>query len=300
MKKIFSVLCALIIAISLSLTVIGCGEEETIYNSENSWDDDGVLRILAVGNSFSVDSMEYVYKIAKAMGVEKVELGNLYIGGCTLETHLEKAQTGHKAYGYYYADDCEKLSIKGTSKYSTAIEDSTWDFITFQQGSEFSGIADSYSSLTDLIEITKPLCKNPNVKFAWHMTWAYQGDSTHEGFAKYDRNQTTMYQAIVSAVQSKIVTNSDISYIIPNGTAIQNARTSYLGDTLTRDGHHLSYDKGRLIAGFTTLASLIGMKYDKLDFAKIVGDEKFAKVVKESVKNAIDSPFSVTNSQITA
>lgn len=300
MKKIFNIFCAFIIAMSITFSLIGCGEDEKIYDSENTWDDDGVLKILAVGNSFSVDSMQYVYKIAKAMGVEKVELGNLYIGSCTLEMHLEKAQSEYRPYRYYYSDDKETYSTNNSYGYKTAVEDTNWDFITFQQGSELSGISESYSYLTDLIAVTKPMCKNPNVKFAWHMTWAYQGNSTHEGFSRYNGNQTTMYQAIVNAVQTNVVTNSDISYIIPNGTAIQNARTSYLGDTLTRDGYHLSYDKGRYIAGFTTLASLIGMKYDSLDFTKIIEDEKLASVVKESVKNAVNTPFSVTQSQITA
>ena len=43
------------------------------------WDDDGVLKILTIGNSFSVDCMEYVYQIAKAAGVEKIKLGNLFV-----------------------------------------------------------------------------------------------------------------------------------------------------------------------------------------------------------------------------
>ena len=35
------------------------------------------LKILAVGNSFSVDGMEYLYQIAKNAGVEEIILGNL-------------------------------------------------------------------------------------------------------------------------------------------------------------------------------------------------------------------------------
>ena len=46
---------------------------------ETPWDDDGVLKILTIGNSFSVDCMQFVYEIAQAAGVEKIKLGNLYI-----------------------------------------------------------------------------------------------------------------------------------------------------------------------------------------------------------------------------
>ena len=36
------------------------------------------LKILAIGNSFSVDSMEYLWRLLRDCGVEKVILGNLY------------------------------------------------------------------------------------------------------------------------------------------------------------------------------------------------------------------------------
>lgn len=39
---------------------------------------------------------------------------------------------------------------------------------------------------------------------------------------------------------------------------------------------------------------------NKFDFSKVIEDEKFAKVVKESSKNAMQKPFEITPSQITA
>ena len=57
-----------------------------------------------------------------------------------------------------------------------------------------------------------------------------------------------MYNAIIETTQSFILPNSQFSMIVPVGTAIQNARTSYLGDNLNRDGTHLDYGIGRYIA----------------------------------------------------
>ena len=54
--------------------------EET---QEEKWKEDGILKILTVGNSFSDDTMEYVWQIADDLGVENIYLGNLFIGGCT-------------------------------------------------------------------------------------------------------------------------------------------------------------------------------------------------------------------------
>ena len=45
------------------------------------------VKILAIGNSFSKDAMEHLYTVLKAEGVEEILLGNLYIGGCTLDKH---------------------------------------------------------------------------------------------------------------------------------------------------------------------------------------------------------------------
>ena len=44
------------------------------------------LYILAIGNSFSVDAMQYLYQILQELGYRDIYLGNLYIGGCTLQT----------------------------------------------------------------------------------------------------------------------------------------------------------------------------------------------------------------------
>ena len=45
-----------------------------------------MLRILAVGNSFSEDATYYLHQILEIAGVEN-QVVNLYIGGCSLEKH---------------------------------------------------------------------------------------------------------------------------------------------------------------------------------------------------------------------
>ena len=271
--------------------------ESPIKPNYKMWKEDGALKILTIGNSFSVDSMKYVYQIAKAAGIENIELGNLYISGCSLAMHLNKARNDLPAYTYYTNNNGEwheNLSFK----LADAVKSNNWDFISFQQASAKSGLVDSYDDLNALMDIVKPLCTNENVKFVWHMTWAYQSDSTHSGFATYNNNQNTMYSDIISAVQQKIVSNERIVKVIPNGTAVQNARTSYIGDSLTRDGYHMSYAQGRVLTGVTMVAALAGIDYwDNLDISSISGDTLFNKVVFESVKNAIYNPFEITQSK---
>jgi hypothetical protein len=47
--------------------------------------------------------------------------------------------------------------------------------------------------------------------------------------------------------------HDEFKYTFPVGTSVQNARTSYAGDTVTRDGFHMNYDLGRYMAALTWL-----------------------------------------------
>lgn len=112
-----------------------------------------------------------------------------------------------------------------------------------------------------------------------------------------------MYQAIVSAVKSKIETNDSIALVVPAGTAIQNARTSYLGEdyyTLNRDWVHLSYGIGRYIAGLTFVHTLTGLPIDNVTYVptgKYAVSESERLIAIESVKNAVENPYTVTESE---
>ena len=259
-------------------------------------DDDGVLSVLAIGNSFSVDGMEYLYDILKAAGEEKVFLGNLYISGCTLETHDGHFQADDAAYTYY-------TNSTGTWNKATGhkplgvLEEREWDIITLQQASGISGKGDTFDPyLTDLVSIVKEKC--PEAKLYWHMTWAYQGNSTHSAFPNYGSDQMTMYNAIVNTVRQKVLTKEAFVKVIPSGTAIQNLRTSLYGDTVTRDGHHLSYDVGRFTAALTWAGIISGADPQNIDWnpAQYVYTKTQLNAIREAAANAVRSPYAVTES----
>ena len=50
--------------------------------------------------------------------------------------------------------------------------------------------------------------------------------------------------------------------VIPSGTAIQNARATFLRHQLSRDGYHLSRQLGRYVAAATYYAALYGCKVE--------------------------------------
>ena len=252
------------------------------------------LKILTIGNSFSDDTMQYVYKIAKSAGVESIKLGNLYIGGCSLNTHAANARENKGAYDYRTNSNDAWVNTPNF-KMKDALLSEDWDIVSLQQASGSSGIADTYAELEYLIGYVKEHA--PMAKIVWNMTWAYQQDSTHNEFPKYESNQMTMYESILDAVQTKITGNEDISVIVPCGTAIQNARTSYVGDTLTRDGFHLSLGLGRYIAGLTFFFATTGISIAEVDYMPDGVDADTLKIAIESATNAVLCPFVITYSE---
>lgn len=256
------------------------------------------IKILAVGNSFSDDSMEHLYHLLKDKGAEEIILGNLYIGGCDLRLHALNAVNNLPAYDYRKNTSGTWNNTPNTS-ILTALKQEEWDVISIQQASGSSGLPETYNEdLTTLISYINTNKLNPEAKIVWNMTWAYQGNSTHNAFPNYNNDQMTMYNAIVNAVQTKILTNENISLVIPTGTAIQNARTSTVGDNLTRDGYHLTYDFGRYVAGLTWLKAITGWDIDDINYTPGVTINEWLKnIAKESVNNAIAKPFEVTPSQ---
>ena len=213
----FSLLCSLICYL-----IVCCPPTLTAQQQPRE-----VVRILAVGNSFSDDGVEYLDELAKAAGIRLI-VGNLYIGGCSLERHWENVSKGLPAYDY--RKNCEGVQ-SNTPKTSllSALQDEPWDYITVQQVSQNSGLYDTYYPfMPSLLQYLRTHATNPGVRFAIHQVWAYACDSNHSGFANYDNNQSRMYREIVKTV-NRVARKEHIPIVIPSGTAIQTGR-NLMGD----------------------------------------------------------------------
>ena len=256
------------------------------------------IKLLMVGNSYSDDTVQWVHEICDSLGIDAV-VANLYIGGCDLNTHYDNLLNDNKAYEFrVYNPNNGLWNTTYNASISQTIDYFDWDFISLQQASTYSGENTSYNNLNNVMNEIKSL--NEDVKFIWNMTWAYQQDIPHKDFSRYENDQTTMYNRICDAVKSEVLTNDRIEVIMPNGTAIQNARTSFIGDTLCRDEWcHLTDDLGRYIAGLTLVSALTGKTINEIDYAPEGVTLEQKEVALEAVKNAIINPFKVTQSKYT-
>ena len=113
-----------------------------------------LIKVLAIGNSFSVDAVEqHLYELAQAQG-DSLVIGNAYIGGCSLDRHWNNVQTGKRDYQY-------RKVVGGTltNRKNACIEeivmDEPWDIVTLQQCSPTSGLDTSYTHLYDLADYVR-------------------------------------------------------------------------------------------------------------------------------------------------
>ena len=241
------------------------------------------LRVLCLGNSYACDAYSYVPYIMRNVAPKvRLTLGILNTSNSSLSTHLYNHLLADSVYEYYY-----KFNILGKwrgikdSPVQTALDDEKWDIVILQQSSAMSRDYALYQpELDSLIMILKDRLRDTlqinlqdslqdslqnNLqdsllqvpKFGWLLTPAYpenqemlNGSTSDEMF--YD----------VAACADSVLNKTDVSFIIPVGTAIQNARTTEL-DQLGRT-QHLTYDRWHLqegipclIAAYTVTQTLI-------------------------------------------
>lgn len=264
--------------------------------------DDGTLRILAIGNSFSDDGMEHLPALLENLGIKSVELARLYVGGCTLQQHVGFHDRNEAPYIFYHSKAGEN---RWTQQHPVSLQHALamgeWDIITLQQASGVSGIYDSYIPyLGELLEIVHKA--QPHAEVVWHMTWAYSTNSQHGEFPNYDRDQQKMFRLIQDCVH-RLKKDYHIKTIIPSGTAIQSLRLSEINNApmdFTRDGYHMDYGAGRYAAACVWYETLI-KPYTRISMMGntlrpqvgwIVTDQ-MVPYIHKAAKRAAKSPFKV-------
>jgi hypothetical protein len=123
-----------------------------------------------------------------------------------------------------------------------------WDVIILQQ---YSNDAVNYGTfnpyLTTLIAKIRSLCTNPNVCIGFNMSWPYaNGELQKYGGYPYGINRYTL----ISKATREMVINDGIDFILPTGTAIENARGTSLNNDydLSIDGTHLAEGVAKYVA----------------------------------------------------
>lgn len=246
-----------------------------------------MIRVLAIGNSFSQDAMAYLHDMAFAGGID-AHVVNLYIGGCPLRDHWENAEGGLSRYDY-------ELNGRSTGRNVSireALCEGGWDFVTFQQVSGDSGLPETYFPyLTNLSVYVRQYA--PNAVQLIHETWAYETDSDHPAFEHYGRSQQAMFNALRAAYRRAAAAIG--ARPIVSGDVIQALRAmppfdyAHGGQTLCRDGYHMHLLYGRYTVAAVWYECVLGGDIRQNGFvphpdaAGGVADDALLDVIRQTV-----------------
>lgn len=229
-----------------------------------------MINILAVGNSFTNNTMRYLHVLAAQAGVE-IHTVNLFIGGCPLAKHWDNIQADRAAY--LYESDGIADESRGPVSVQAALAEAKWDYIVSQQASQDSGILSSYEPYAS--EVYAYLhAQAPQAELWIQQTWAYDQATEHEAFMRYHHSQSQMYQMLTHAYLT--VAKAHQLPIIPTGQLIQILRTL---PAFTRpeapalnapDGYHLS-DYGKYAAALLWLRIFAGVDPDSVPLESVPG-----------------------------
>lgn len=195
------------------------------------------MNILAIGNSFSEDATRYLHDIARADG-ERLEVTNLYIGGCSLEHHYRNMLSDQRAYELQYNGQKTGFPVS----LSDALLNREWDVITLQQVSHLSFNFESYKPyITELYCYVKKFA--PNAKIYLHQTWAYEKNSARlHDIAKYESADVMLRDIAIAYSNAAELICAD--GIIPSGELFAKLIKSGI-QPMYRDTFHASLGIGR-------------------------------------------------------
>ena len=198
--------------------------------------------ILCIGSSFGQDATVYAPYLMENMGNVDITFGIVYMSGGAISQ-----------YNQWFDDDTPlnyyKKNINETAWSNAAqktlkqvLHDENWDIILINQSAYDGGVESTYADLNEyLYKLTSYV--GHSVKFGYLMPQAALGYTDRYTFTD-----------LVGCAQ-KVLDESAASFLIPSGTAIENARNTTLNSIGDRPGG-LAYDTtGHLQEGLPVLIS---------------------------------------------
>lgn len=222
--------------------------------------------------------------------------------------------------------DIENGTIAQTMKFGIQRHD--WDIVVMQAGvfeaanKTEGGYAPNFAADIKTIQdyvLENDIEKGTTPKFAWNITWTCPSDDMlSESYRTnlgnlFGGDADAMYQAIAATAKDQIATLYNWDYILPSGTAMQNAGSSkYESKDLYRDTIHAN-DFGRAMIGYVWYCTLFGKTIEECNIAPIQSHllldnllrntgkdleltQEQKDILTESVKNAMANPYAVTPS----
>jgi hypothetical protein len=292
--------------------------------------DKKIYRILLIGNSFSQDSMREFAAVAQSMMGSDFDLEiHLAINAAkTMAWHATQADAGAASYKHrYYFTTNDKWIYEDDplSTLDSIIDSKQWDVITIQsyypevntgtangltgENAEFLSLEKSVPYMLDYIH-----SHAPHSKVYYFMAWQATTDTTHLDAGRKSFDQILAMTQVLEEY-SGTQTGKCFDGVIPVGTAIQNARSTYLGllnytasrDAevvigLQRDSVHMAYSIGAYIAALTWAEYLFpeevraeGYVLSGVTKSSTLGalPVEYSEIAQKAVAAALKNPYTV-------
>lgn len=284
----------------------------------------------------------YLHEVLTAEGYTDITLGHLYasshytLGDYVKDYENKKGPDDPTIYllelnRVNYWDYIYRYTLDMT------LEEDDWDYVVLQTNPIASTNADQFAKDVEaMAAIVK--AKLPDVKIGVHVNWAFQkGYENSSSDFRYqykfgwyysqektgtigtwvaaakaneqnDRDQfktqfsadsNAMFEAIAKAAQQAA---KKVDFVVPAGTALMNAETSFLGDLRADegepvvDGANLN-ETGKLVTSYLWYSAITGNKVNSVKhYQDFLFDLSSAerKAIVEAVNNAVKNPYKIT------
>ena len=306
------------------------------------------FKVLLIGNSYSEDASDWnssmisqSYKIFKSLMGNDVELeiGLMASGGKALAWHATNAFTNEAKYSLRLAgEDGKWTTDRSVSTIKDALAYDEWDVVSLQPYGEetTSGTAgnnqgdyafdeDRFGKLEQSIPYFLDLTETyvPHAKVYYYMHLSEHNTTNYADALTNTADKYTKRASVAQMVMNyygTVNTSKRLAGVVPVGTAIQNARTTYLTTLsnatsssavtlendpvfgLQRDGGHLSFNVGRYIAALTFAEKIIPASFrnGQIDCGMRASESvgklpaQYEEIARKAVDAAIKTPYQLT------
>ena len=307
------------------------------------------LKILMIGHSLGNDATNMTPMVFKHHSDIHVVMGVLYHSGCRLAQHVDYLEQNAAQYAYYEFDteldtqwrraDCKgdyhiytggandiyiaDGTIAQTMAY--AIRRQEWDIVVMQAGVfEAAGAKDSAYTVDmprHIHRIQEYVLENLTNRekqpiFAWNMTWSTPMDPEllNESYTKnleklHGGDSRNMYENIARNLRDVVEPAYPFRWVMPSGTAMENAKQFFTDKDLYRDTIHAS-EFTRLMTSYIWFCRITGTDLCSLRIMDVPAESRQApgrktgqplvlteqqkQLLKFCAQKAMENPYAVT------
>lgn len=250
------------------------GMEGWRFNRLKQPEDDGVLKIIILGSSRSVNTFQLLYQAFKdQLPDQEFVMGVMYYSGCSMTMHEKFIKTNQPVYQYYRNDGDRWVITPGKYMYEGLIAEN-WDVVLLQAGTGDLNKQMQLETRKFLKSYVDDYVVDP-YELWWHSTWfnstdpvLYKPPKTEADAAKVD--QIAQLTETNEAAKQYVLNDPMFAGHVTSGTPMMYALKvlDVPEINLYRDHTHLS-DFGCLLVAYSFYAQYTGNPVTKINLDTI-------------------------------